>query len=99
MAFEQTQIEQTLTADGSTNPLGFKGVCSLYCAGTFGGGALTFQVSYDSGTTWLRAKDITGSALTFTSNDAIDFQSHGSALMRATLAGATTPSVFIRMTI
>lgn len=59
--------------------------------GTFGSGTLTLQVSPDGGTTWFNIDSATAAALKHTSNAPEE------TLWRFSLAGATTPSIKIRV--
>ena len=48
---------------------------TLTAQGTFGGSTLTFYISFDKGVTLIALKDITDTAVTMTSNAAINIQS------------------------
>lgn len=80
---------ETLTADGSTAAIQFEGEGTINAAGTFGGGTLTVETSYDGGVTWVAEAD--GS---FTLDSTVGFKS-GPCQVRTTLAGATTPNVVV----
>jgi hypothetical protein len=93
MAIKQKIVEESLTGDGSTtDQLLFKGICFCYCAGTFDGATITFEISFDGGTTWLTASDLSSVAYSFTDNASFTFTTHGKGLMRATASssGAST---------
>ena len=78
---------------------------TLYIFGSsFGGGTVTGEVSPDGGTTWIPLKDDTGTAISTTTNAHFNFSlASGSnnpiageqIRVRATLAGATSPSLTI----
>ena len=80
---------ETLSADGSTAALQFEGEGTINAAGTFGGGTLTIETSYDGGVTWTAEAD--GS---FTLDSTVGFKS-GPCYVRTTLSGATSPSVVV----
>ena len=80
---------ETLTSDGSTAALQFEGEGTINAAGTFGGGTLTVETSYDDGTTWVAETD--GA---FTVNGTLGFKS-GPCYLRTTLSGATTPNIVV----
>ena len=65
----------------------------LVAQGTFGSGTLTFETSDDGGTTWISV----GVDGIFTSDGQVNIQANGDCnvptQIRATLAGATSPSV------
>lgn len=68
-----------------------RGVRNLRVAarGTFDSGTLTLQVSVDNGDNWI------SSATTFTAAGVGEFNLHPGELLRASLAGAGSPSVVI----
>jgi hypothetical protein len=68
---------------------GGRGVFAAY--GTFGGGTVKLQWSPDDGTTWLDVDNGT-SYVTFTANGSGGFELPN-CLIRASLSGATSPSV------
>jgi len=88
-----------LVANGSTPAVPYSattGRCTVAAWGTFGGGTLTMEMSPDGGTTWI-ALDPSGSTVnTFTANGVGNFQINIDCLVRATLSGATTPSVNVK---
>lgn len=86
--------EYNLQANGSTTALPIAGKFNIGAFGTFGGGTLTIQLSYDSGTTWIAATDGSGSAGAFTADGTLNVEV-GEALLRLTLAGATSPDIDI----
>jgi hypothetical protein len=92
--------ETTLTANGSTNPIGYEGYLGLlsgtfWASGTFGGGTLTLECSRDGGTTWLSCDRGGTTITTFTSNSVGNFQLNAKYKVRATLTGATSPNIYI----
>jgi hypothetical protein len=86
-----------LTADGSTAALQTNGVVNVAAYGTFGGGTLTIQASYDGGTTYFDLTDANSAAGAFTANGALNVEV-GEADLRFTLAGSTSPNLNISVT-
>ena len=87
-------LEATLSANGSTGdfPLQARGAgVSLFASGTWGSGTLTVQVRKSDGTFY----NIPDAALTADGTVYVDIPS--AALVRATLTGATTPSLTVIM--
>lgn len=82
---------QTLTADGTTQAYWYRtgpyGSCGAF--GTFGGGTLTLQASFDDGTTWINV----GSNCEFTDNGAANFEIHRRVFLRYSLSGSTAPNL------
>lgn len=82
-----------LTADGSSGAVRCAGTLyQIEAEGTFGSGTVTPQKKSYSGT-WIPLGDAMLSA-----NGAINIQVPSGAEIRATLSGATTPSVKIHIT-
>lgn len=69
----------------------------LFVYGEFGGGTAAFEVSPDSGTTWIAVADQTGVAVTFTVNGMIDYElftdPENPLLYRVSLSGSTSPNL------
>jgi len=86
-----------LTSDGSTSALQSKGNLNVAAYGTFGGGTLSIQASYDGGSTWFTLKDANGADGSFTSAGALNVRI-GEANLRFTLSGATSPNLNISIT-
>lgn len=81
---------ETLSADGQTAATAHPGgSAAFYGVGSFGGGTLTMEASFDGGTTWI---DVLSSAMT--ADDVYAFVLPP-CLVRGDLAGATTPSVVV----
>ena len=81
--------DYNLTADGSTAALQFQGEGSFNAAGTYGGGTLTIEASFDGGTTWVAQTD--GTLL---ADGTLNIKI-GPCFIRGTLAGSTTPDIDI----
>lgn len=72
--------------------------------GTFGGGTVTLTVSFDGGVTYLPLQRIIGTAIIYTQDGYDNFQLMSSQnpiategiKIKATLTGATTPSITMR---
>ena len=86
-----------LTSNSSTGTLPIKGKLNVAAFGTFSGGALAFELSYDGGTTWFAATDSLGDAATITANGALNIEV-GMADFRLTLSGSTSPNITIVVT-
>jgi hypothetical protein len=86
-----------LTADGSTAALQTTGTVNVAAFGTFGGGTLTIQASYDGGSTYFALTDANGAAGAFTADGAYNIEV-GEADIRFTLAGATSPNIDVVVT-
>ena len=86
-----------LTSNASTGALPIKGKLNVAAFGDFGGGSLSFELSYDDGTTWFAATNNLGDAATISANGALNIEV-GTADLRLTLSGATAPSVSIVVT-
>ena len=83
-------LEVTLSANGSTAefPIQSRGAgVSMFVSGTWGAGTITLSIRTSDGT----FTDITGAALSDDGTVYVDIPS--AAIVRATLAGATTPSL------
>jgi len=86
-----------LTSNSSTGALPIKGKLNVGAFGTFDGGSLAFELSYDDGTTWFAATNALGDPATITANGALNIEV-GSADLRLTLSGATSPDIDIVVT-
>lgn len=86
-----------LTTNTSTGALPIKGKLNIGAFGTFGGGSLAFELSYDNGTTWFPATNALGDAATISSDGALNVEV-GTADLRLTLSGATSPDIDIVVT-
>jgi hypothetical protein len=90
-----------LTTNTSTTPLEYNRINSergedatIAAYGTFGGGTLTIEVSFDEGTTWIALKKSDGILLEITEAEVHNvFLSP--CLMRFTLAGSTAADLNI----
>jgi len=92
--FNQTSVSSNGSVDfdwlnkrGDNNNRG-----SLFVYGTFGGGTVSLLASPDGGTTYVPVKDSTGTAITFTANNLINFELYSDprnpVKLRLTLSGA-----------
>lgn len=78
-------------------------IVTLYAAGTFGGGTISWNWSPDGGTTILPIKSAAGTAITSTANDSFNVQfgngddilSANQLKIYATMAGAISPVVTV----
>jgi hypothetical protein len=89
-------MEFNLTTNGSTTPFNYNAIDSergenstIAIYGTFNGGSVLTQVSFDDGTTWINLKKSDGTNLAVTSNEVNNIYM-APCLMRFTLSGATT---------
>lgn len=89
---------QNLTADGSTTGLALEGLISVGAYGTFGSGTLTFEMSYDNGTTYFAMTDAAGNNFELTADGANNINVGKDVLVRGTLSGATSPDIDITYT-
>lgn len=90
----ETTESFALTANGDTASFVLRDVfkpIGWAAFGTWGSGTLTLKVSPDGGTTWFALDSATANALKHTTNTAEEM------LCKFTLAGATTPSLSIRV--
>lgn len=88
-----------LVANSSTTAVPYearKGRCTVAAWGTFSGGTLAMQMSPDNGTTWINIDPDGSTTCTFTNNGVGNFQINIDCLVRATLTGATSPSVNVK---
>ena len=88
-----SSTNSTLSADGATSihsheTTGVAGV-QVSAIGTWGGGTLVFEQKHSDGT-W---RAITGASYTADASKVVDVAS--GTLIRATLSGSTTPSLFV----
>lgn len=84
----------TLSADGSTNTVPWSGGRGTFAGyGTFGGGTLSLEISYDQGTTWFAV----GTDTDLTSDGHGNFDLPSGVLLRGTLSGATSPSLTVEI--
>ena len=86
-----------LTSNSSTGTLPIEGKINVAAFGTFGGGSLAFELSYDGGATWFTATNNLGDPATITANGALNIEV-GTANLRLTLSGATAPNINIVVT-
>lgn len=79
-----------ITGDGNTSAVQHPGGSGAFgAAGTFGGGTLTMEISFDGGTTWV---DVLDSAMTA---DDVYAYALPACLIRGNLSGASTPDIDI----
>lgn len=85
-------IETTLTANGSTSTVSWPSLSrgTFFVTGTFGGGTCVLQASRDQGTTWVNVPNAS-----LTANGYANFQINAPVILRVTLSGATSPSLFV----
>jgi len=83
-------VNENLTADGPTSEIIWRGGPGTFAGtGTFGGGTLTMEVSYDAGTTWVAA----GVETTLTADGHANFDLPQGVLVRGNLVGSTAPDI------
>tara|TARA_R110000744_G_scaffold90984_8_gene176607 strand:- start:786 stop:1088 length:303 start_codon:yes stop_codon:yes gene_type:complete len=87
----------TITSNSSTAGLPVEGKINFAIFGSFGGGTVSVDLSYDGGTTWFSATNEAGTAVAVTSSQALNIQV-GESNIRFTLAGATAPSITVSLT-
>lgn len=94
----------TFNADASLTSLGYVGTEGvIQIGGTFGGGTITLFVSMDGGTTKNALKDLSGTAYSATAADTFSYKlpfkddTSAGAILYGTLAGATAPSVTVKI--
>lgn len=61
---------------------------TLHCIGTFDGGTVTLQISYDAGVTWFTCPDTSGTDIEMTANAVLDLDLGGTPLLRTKLTGS-----------
>lgn len=99
---------QTITTNGDTliGSLGSASeqpfaIATLFAQGTWGGGTITWKISYDGGTTLINIKDNNGVVMTSSANDTFNISTgmtnKASDVIKiyATLSGATSPSLTV----
>lgn len=86
-----------LTDNSSTGTLSIEGKLNVAAFGTFSGGSLAFELSYDGGVTWFAATDSSGDAASLGADGALNIEV-GTADFRLTLSGATAPDINIVVT-
>lgn len=69
---------------------------SVVVWGNFGGGTVALQMSPDVGTTWINVDDSGDTYVTFTADGTGGFE-EGLCLLRFSLSGATSPSVWVSL--
>jgi len=84
-----TGFEETLSADGSTAEVTTVGPVFLSLSGTFGGGTVAIERK-GTDDTW---RSIAGASYTSGVDKVLNFAPKGVNKLRATLSGATTPSL------
>lgn len=81
------------TADGQSGAINWPGGRGVFAAfGTFGGGTIKLQVSYDDGATWIDADRSGDTFVTFTANGSGGFELPRCQI-RTSLSGSTSPSI------
>jgi len=87
-----------ITANGSTDPIELQGLISVAGVGTFGGGTLTIEASFDGGANYFALTDAGGLVFSLTANGAKNIEVGKGVLIRGTLSGATSPDINIVFT-
>lgn len=105
-------LQQTLTADGSTEAITWKPLrkntpnrATVIFYGNFGGGTIELQFSPDDGTTWIPVVDQSASPIQANSNTIVNFElySNGNPIagqtnrIRAILTASTTPNLNVQI--
>jgi len=85
-----------LTANGTTPALTIKGKLNVGVFGTFGGGSVAIELSYD-GTNWFAATNALGDPAVISAAQAVNVEV-GTADVRFVLSGATSPDLDINIT-
>ena len=83
-----------LTSDGSTPELRIEGKVNIAVYGDFGSGTLTFQLSYDGGSTWIPATESQGQEYSLLTPESFIIET-GRALFRATLQQSQDANLFV----
>lgn len=87
-----------ITANGSTAPIVYNPQTdrsTIAVWGTFDGGTMKLQASPDNGVTWIDVDRSGSTNATFTANGLGNYQINIPCLLRATLTGATAPSLYV----
>lgn len=96
-----TSNTNVLLCDAIRNPETNMWEATIFVYGTFGGGTVNLQASPDGGTTKINLRDVTGTVVAVTANDAYNLRlgeagRNGAAIkVYATISGATSPSVSV----
>lgn len=94
MAANLRTINATLSADGSTTVITWRGGMGTYAAyGTWGGGTLKLEASFDNGSTYISL----GTDGELTADGAANFEVPGGVYLRATLSSSTSPSLKVEI--
>lgn len=89
-----TIYNTSITANGQTEGVAISGRFIVSAFGSFGSGTLVVQYQPISGGPWISVKDfISSTALAFTSNDSAEIALGEGSQVRASLSGATNPSL------
>ncbi len=80
---------ENLTSNSSTAAIQFQGEGTVNIAGTFGGGNVSIEASFDNGATWVAQTD--GE---ISSAETVNMKI-GPCFLRTTLTGATSPSLAV----
>lgn len=92
MASSKTAIDETLTTNTSTAVLDWKGSEGTFAAqGTWSSGTLQLEASFDGGANYM---SVPGSEATMTADSIAGF-TLGPCKLRATLSGASSPSLTV----
>jgi hypothetical protein len=83
-------VSSALTTNTSISPVAISGRVVCAAVGTWGGGTLQFKYSPNEGTTWI---DITSGSLT--ADGAFEVAVGVGGMLKATLAGASSPSLTV----
>lgn len=93
------KLAGTFTADATSGSIALHGKANISLSGTFGGGTVSVQRSFDSGTSWVTvSRDSAGTAAAYTAAaDVILEEPEKGVLYRLSLAGSTGPSLAYRI--
>lgn len=95
-----TVASWTFSADGNGDGVIVtpKSEMQLVISGTIGSGTVTFQVSFDGGSTWLSVRDSSGTAISFTATGVYGgFRASQGEMIRAVLTGSTSPTLTVEL--
>lgn len=93
------KLAGSFAGNGTSTLVAVRGRFNVSLSGTFGGGTVRLQRSFDGGSTWLTvSKDKDGNAAAYTAAaDLVGEEPEDGVVYRLDLSGATAPSLSYRI--